>query len=160
MTLIAEIERHVRRAYGSASNPDFSFVRRAQEQNPYAAMLRELPATCTVLDDTDTNDDVSFNYLITCSKQTWRLALSMVGPFAMLVRASRSAPHAEVIDPQDVGVSPAEADILTLLRRHAVTALNADDIRHVLDRGHAAAGNPAPTVYELLFTDSEALPTA
>ncbi|WP_406085984.1 hypothetical protein [Kitasatospora purpeofusca] len=77
-------------AYGSLERPDFAFVTSAYQRQPYRSLVEALSSFAVVEDDTHLDDDVCFQYKISTKSGSWRLLLSMVGPYAMLFRAPKA----------------------------------------------------------------------
>lgn len=154
---MAEILTSLQKQYASMETPDFSFVHSALHDRPYHPLVQSIGHLFTVTEDTDPNDDVSFGYLLHAESHQWLLRLSMVGPYAVLLRLDKQA-QGELISSLTTIVSPIEAQLLTLLAEHGL---------HVLDAVTLASPvalqllNTAPEhtcLYQALFTDTDVFP--
>jgi hypothetical protein len=76
----------VGQAYGSFQQPRFDFVQRACDAQPWAALIDRLSQSFSVTETTDINADVSAWFAVSKGRQTWSLAISMVGPYALVLR--------------------------------------------------------------------------
>jgi hypothetical protein len=141
--------------YGRNTEPNYAFVPASLRTDPHRQLVDELQRQFEVTDDTDSNDDVSFNYLLRKDRKTWRLALSMVGPFALLVRATE--PQQTTVVTQETGDTD-EARILDAVRARGFTFLDRDTIRKTLDVKYHGGRQDDWTVYQALISSSEMLP--
>src|SRR6266700_2821491 len=98
-----EILTFIRLAYGSLTEPNFSFLKFDERTSP----LQEIQAwfrPAKVTDDTDPNTDVCFSLLIKLGKAERFLQLSLVGPYAcvrILGRINRYLSHDDTLKPLD-----------------------------------------------------------
>ena len=142
--------------YGSLSSPDFSFVEQSAERNPYSGLMRLLVKFLKLIDNTDTNDDVSFSYLLQKDERQWSLQLSMVGPYGLLMRVAE--PSGEILTSASRDLGDVERRIVDLLRSEGVQLLD----RHTLEEPIALRlynTEPEETrLYQALFTDASQLP--
>ncbi|MEW8288135.1 MAG: hypothetical protein AB2697_19310, partial [Candidatus Thiodiazotropha endolucinida] len=76
--------------YKSLDEPDYSFVNKAIASKPYSSLIRVFKSIYVIEDITDINDDVSFRYLLSNSNNKWIIELSMLGLYAVLLRAQNS----------------------------------------------------------------------
>jgi hypothetical protein len=83
--------------YGSLETPTFHWVLDEYKRDPYEAVRRNLGSKFELVDVTDLNSDVSFAYDLRSkhSLEAWTLRLSMVGPYATVIR--HEGPPAEAI---------------------------------------------------------------
>jgi hypothetical protein len=151
-----DIVARCREKYGSLSSPDFSFVEQFAERNPYSHLMGLLVKFVGVSDDTDTNDDVSFSYLLQKDEQQWSLQLSMVGPYGLLIRVAE--PAGEVLIPAGGDLNDVERRIVELLRSEGIQLLD----RRILEEPIALRlynAEPEETrLYQALFADVSQLP--
>jgi hypothetical protein len=75
-----------RRSYGDLASPNFSFVADFLQRNPYRNVVTHLGSFLSVRDMTTPDDDVCLTLDLRGAGEKWRLLLSMVGPYAMLMR--------------------------------------------------------------------------
>jgi hypothetical protein len=152
--LLSRASSYIREQYG-LGQPRYDFVQEALRDKPYAQLLADISKTWTVVDDTDPNDDVSFNWIVTADGIGWRVAISMVGPFALLIRAGPDG-TARVISSEGEAEQPAEIELMSLIRASGLELLSAHSIRLTVPA--AAGGMNGKSLYEALFSDSESLP--
>jgi hypothetical protein len=158
LSLWDQIVRDIERAYGSTSSPNWSFVLREHERDPYGELLAALATAVTVTDKTDLNEDVSL-YLIlgplASDSFSWSLGLSYVGRYAVFYRHG-----GPVLTKATPGLSAEESRILEILDSHGVQALEGS----LLVRPFPMPGfsnHPDPQdvrIYHALFSDLEILP--
>lgn len=78
------ILHHVVEKYGSLNAPNYAFVTKEVETTKHREVIAELQRQgLNFVEHTDINDDVSINFSL---DQTLSLWLSLIGPFALLVR--------------------------------------------------------------------------
>ena len=148
-----QILAYVEKAYGTGKEPHFHFVSRSILDRPYEPIVQEFHKLGEVVEDTDPNDDVSFGYLITAQEGSWRVSLSMVGPFALVQRLTDAA-AGRVVGDLTTSDGETERRIVEALRKHGFDLINADDLQELL-----GLGGRQIRLYQALFTDSDALPT-
>jgi hypothetical protein len=152
-----EILARIRSAYGSLDQPEFHFVGRALNERPYNALIQQLEGAFSVEHDTDPNDDVSFVYLLSADGRRWMLRLSMVGPYALLLRLHED--HlVEVISPREPSSDALEEQVFILLSGNGIRVLAKDELmrRVPLRLFNARPGNVR--IYHALFEDTDVLP--
>jgi hypothetical protein len=98
-----ELLQRVRERYGSLERPDFLWVGAEYNRDPYAELRRALASRLEVKDVTDLKSDVSVAYELTATggSATWRLRLSLVGPYAVLLRRDGNAAELPMDGPED-----------------------------------------------------------
>jgi hypothetical protein len=155
-SLIDRIQASVLTAYGPGPRPTFWFVQEAVRTDPHRELIDEFRQSFAIENDTDTNEDVSFNYLLKKDRKLWRLALSMVGPFAVLIGGVR--PEDSVIvrmESQDRD----EEYIITAVRSRGFTFLDPETIRKPLAVSYPSADDDDEwNVYHALFVHGEVPP--
>jgi len=150
------IRRRIERVYGSLDHPAFHFVGAALESRPYAALRERLAARLDLRDDTRPDDDVSFGFVIETREGRRVLRLSMVGPYALLLRIVTGAPAEVVSAGSALGAD--EARIVAELARDGIELLD----RATLDERIPLAVWSTPPdetrLYQALFVDSDVIP--
>ncbi len=155
--ILHDMRRRIEERYGSLASPRFSFVREAMAANPYASVVRRIEERFACEEDTDPNDDVSFGYVLRDPSGVWVLRLSMIGPYAVLMRQRRDG-SVEVVAPGTAVASESERQLMHLLADAGVVVV---DRRTLLEPVQLALSNTEPNrvrVYQALFTDTDVLP--
>jgi len=154
---VQEVMDVIRSHYRSLQSPDFSFVRDTLAQRPYEKVLRQLSTHFHVEEDTDPNDDVSFGYVLTKDSERWVLRISMLGPYAVLLRLHQTA-GVEVMAPGAQVFSRAEKALITTLADHSIRLLDREVLRIPVSMRLFNAAPENTRVYQALFTDTDILP--
>jgi hypothetical protein len=152
-TRLQVISSAVRNAYGNDRQPSYWFVREALQRDPCRSLVDELSQWYAIENDTDPNDDVSFNFILSRGAGTWRLALSMVGPFALLVRVEDAEKTAVVTE----STEPDEARILGVVKAHGFEFIDRRTLNRSLDVRYSGDDDDW-TVYHAVFTRSQTIP--
>ena len=155
--LIKEIMTVIECKYKSLDFPNFFFVEKEMSSYPYQTLVDKLRNIVGVEEDTDVNDDVSFCYLLVKGNKRWSLNISMIGPYAVLMRINHLR-HFEIAHPEDGESSQIENEIAKIVQKNAITLLP----RHLLECPvPLQLYNTEPEnvkVYQALFTDTDILP--
>jgi len=146
----------LRQAYGSPTTPNWSFVSEALRRRPYQPLVDELAAIVSVEENTDPNDDVSFSFVLGLGESAWSLRLSMIGPYALLLRAHPSV--VEFLPPEPDERSATERRIVELLASHGVQLLDRDLLEEPVDFAVTDSEADQPRLYQALFSDEVELP--
>jgi len=154
---VQEVMDVIRRSYKSLQSPDFSFVRDTIAKRPYEKILRQISTHFQVEEDTDPNDDMSFGYVLTKGGERWVLRISMLGPYAVLLRLHQTA-GIEVIAPRVQVSSRAEKALITTLADHSIRLLDRDTLLILVPMRLFNAEPENTRVYQALFTDTDILP--
>ncbi|MCG7977441.1 MAG: hypothetical protein N0E58_04790 [Candidatus Thiodiazotropha endolucinida] len=141
--------------YKSLDEPDYSFVNKAIASKPYSSLIRVFKSIYVIEDITDINDDVSFRYLLSNSNNKWIIELSMLGLYAVLLRAQNSG-KLKLVD-ADNALSE-EKEIISLLRKHQFEIL----MQYILEQ-HVVLNlfntdTENVCIYQALFSDTDILP--
>lgn len=147
----------IRQRYRSLESPDFSFVEQALAKRPYQTMMSILQQRFQVEEDTDPNDDVSFGYVLTRGQQRWILRVSMLGPYAVLLRLD-AADNAALIDPATTELSALEKELVATLADHGIHVLGLEVLLQPVPLQLFNTEPENTRVYQALFTDSDVLP--
>lgn len=121
--LLDNIINDIKTKYQSLEKPNFSFVSRIVDVNPYMEFIEGLKAYCGIEDITDINYDVSFVYILNCSNQQYMLQLSMVGRYAVLYKLS-SEREMRVINPKEVEVEPIVKTVINACEKGNIVLLD------------------------------------
>lgn len=151
--IIATIER----AYGSLSNPSYSFVDRALAAKPYAVLIHCLGLLVDVEETTDVNGDVSFRYVLAQGEESWALNLSMVGPYGLLMRLSREGSH-EVVTGESDAEGSVEADLLAAIDDGGISLLTREVLQRAIPLRRPGDEDRQSLVYHALIGDDPLLP--
>lgn len=143
-------------AYKSLETPDFAFVARAFEARLYEPLMKRLRDYAAVEDLSAAEDDVCFSYFLKGRSQLWKLDLSVVGPFGILVRLKGALAGRD-------DFLHREKDDLIAFERKVVDVLNAGGIRlmTVEELGQRVPLNlfntrrDEVTLYQALFSDRQ-----
>ncbi|WP_037605537.1 hypothetical protein [Streptacidiphilus rugosus] len=148
------LQQHVQAAYGDLTAPRRAFVSKALHRQPYLDLIGVLSRYETVSDETDTNSDVSFNYLVGDGDPLF-LRLSMVGRYAML-QADLDTPTPHVIEP---GAKAADGRIQAVLRALSQGGLELLSSEQLSARVELQLPDVADVrVYNALFAPEDDLP--
>ncbi|WP_405008415.1 hypothetical protein OHV13_33745 [Kitasatospora purpeofusca] len=150
------------RAYGSLSDPNFSFVAERYNQNPYAEQIREMMGIANVADSTGLDDDVCFRLEVGGGRwPAWRVLLSMVGPFAMVIkidRVGRLFPNV-ISTPVVMSSHPVGGEILRILKTAGFHILSAEESKiNVAFKVPPDEELEDGPLYRVLFSDASELP--
>lgn len=147
----------IRSNYKSLQSPDFSFVRDTIAKRPYEKILRQISKHFQVEEDTDPNDDVSFGYVLTKGGERWVLRISMLGPYAVLLRLHQAA-RIEVMAHRAQVSSSADKELITTLADNSIRLLDRDALLIPVPMRLFNAEPENTRVYQALFTDTDILP--
>jgi hypothetical protein len=162
--MIEEIKRDVLRAYGSLEKPGFEFEREQHRQRLYEPFLRDLAAVLLldvlgffkIANVTDVNSDHGFVFTIQNGGE-WRLQLSFVGSYAVLMRLT-GREVLEVVDSDSTKNSLVENQIIQMLASHHVSLLDEEHLETPIDLKLFDTDPPNVRVYQALFSDVDVLP--
>jgi len=155
-----EVLRHVIEKYRSLEKPDFHWVREEYERDPFAALRAALGSRFDVADVTDLNSDVSFAYDLKPIEGDgkWTLRLSMVGPYATLVRHQPRTPSETIVDGPADARSPFESLVLEACASAEYELLSRDVLRLPVKLRLFETSPERVRVYQALFSDVDFLP--
>jgi hypothetical protein len=126
------------------------------DQEPYAELVRSVAGQFEVADTTDANDDHAFVYTLSRDGRTWTLALSVVGPYAVLARVSDA--WDEILTPTTPDLDEYERWLLYQLTGAGLRPLRREELEQPVG---LALYNTEPgqvRVYHALVTDTPGLP--
>ncbi|MFE3112749.1 hypothetical protein ACFXKJ_28690 [Kitasatospora indigofera] len=151
-----------RKAYGSLEDPNFLFSSEAIERRPYDGLIDSISKICEVIDRTALGVDVCFNLELTVPKRRWRLLLSMVGPYSMLLGVTPfSAPRfrsstVSVVENPELEV---EQNIFDLVRSAGFMMLNSVEAEAPVRFSPPPEFEPEEVpLFRVLFSDAEVMP--
>ena len=142
--------------YKSLEEPDFSFVSKAMSSKPYDALIQEVQGLFEVEDITDSNDDVSFCYVLSNMENQWEIQLSMVGLYAVIFRKTEAKLSELVVS----AISEKEQEIISLLRKYQFELLQQPVLEQRLALSLFNAEPENTCIYQALFSDTDILPWA
>lgn len=148
---------HVSDRYRSLEAPRFSFVEEALDTNPYLSLLHRVGEHFDCTEDTDPNDDVSFGYVLRKESRVWVLRLSMVGPYAVVLRR-RGDEAMEVIADECGDIVEEEERLLRLLEAEGLTTLDRDTLLRPIPLRLSNTAPEQVRLYQALFTDTDVVP--
>jgi hypothetical protein len=149
------IREAIERAYGSLDDPAFHFVGEALRERPYRQVVAALARHGTVHDDTAPDDDVSFGTTLESAGARYVLRLSMLGPFAVLLRLPPDRP-AQVVTADTAQAS--EGPLLADLSAHGLELLDPATLEQPVRLALSKTPLEACRVYQALFLDNDVLP--
>ena len=145
----------IEQKYKSLEQPDYSFVSKAVSSKPYEKLVQQFKELFEIEEITDTNDDVSFRYLVSKSENQWIVELSMVGLYAVVLRV----PNAGLSETVTLDSSiKDEQDICSLLVSHHFELLAKSELEKPLALNLCNTDPSDVRLYQALFSDTERLP--
>jgi hypothetical protein len=141
--------------YKSLTEPKYWFTRQAMVMKPYQLIVDALQQEFVVQDLTSFNIDVSFRYLLTAGEEQWVLELSMVEPYAVLLRLDRQEPP---LTGATVSLSDSERRIVNLLTAFNIVLLEKEILEQPIDLVLFNTEPEYVRLYQALFADTWLLP--
>ncbi len=138
------------RFYGAGVKRDFAEVLGVFIRKPYDAVREHLrQALDRDLDDiTDPNDETSFGFAV----DGYVLRLSMIGPYALLLRQEDEA---DTWIPIESAATELEREVIECARSHGFLLMHRDELERTVDLW---GDEPASSLYHLLFVSEGELP--
>ena len=152
MQTFAEV---IERTYTSLEQPDFSFVSKSISSRPYDSVIQQMRNQFEIEEITDSNDDVSFRYLLSKSKNQWVIELSMLGRYATVLRISDVEPIRVVT--QNTSARE-EQEIFSLLMENQFKVLGQQELEQSFPLKLSNTEPENVCIYQSLFSDSDVLP--
>jgi hypothetical protein len=121
--LLDKIMEDIQIKYKDFTKPDFRFVSKIIDKNPYVNFINEIKHYCKIEEITDTNYDVSFVYVLDCLDKQYMLQLSMVGRYAAFYSLTVER-EMLIIDKNIVESDSLEKAIIDILERNNIILLN------------------------------------
>lgn len=145
----------IKRTYTSLEQPDFSFVSKVISSRPYDSLIQQIQSLFEVEEITDSNEDVSFRYLLSKSKKQWVIELSMLGRYATVLRISDVGPIRVVT--QNTSAQE-EKNIFSLLKENQFKVLEQQELEKPISLKLSNAELENVCIYQALFSDTDVLP--
>ena len=146
----------IKSRYKSLEKPDYSFVSKSISSNPYNEMVGQLKAFFEIEEITDSNDDVSFRYLLSQSGKQWVVELSMVGLYAVIFRFSEVDLPDDFVTPDKA--TPEEKEIYSLLSNYGFKFLSKSELEKPIALNLCNTEPDNVCFYQALFSDTDILP--
>jgi hypothetical protein len=160
--LVSDISRDVLEAYGSLDQPNFAFEQDPRRLAWYREALEEIaahflldmPGQFTLANVTDANCDHACVLQIT-GVRTWLFRLSLVGRYAVLLRASEST-----LKPLTLEEATEEHEFfcLDVLRRNGIRILSSEILERPIALNLLDTDIADMCLYQALFLDDDVLP--
>lgn len=142
-------------AYGSAREPNFTFVMRAEDAHLFDDLIGYLARRYELNETTDFNTDAGRVVSLRSDNEELSLWLSFVGRYAVLVRVGTTFEMGPVVTE---GVTRMELDLVQVLKEHDLYMLTREQLEHPV---RFALQNTSPTrarMFNVLFSDTDFLP--
>ncbi len=143
--------------YGSLENPSFAFKVRALASRPYDQIVMRVLKGVWMQEVTDTNYDVAFEYLLRDEQQQWRLELSMVSAYAVLLRTGLDN-TSKVVEPVGMQTTMLEQWLFDVLRQDDIEILSADVLSKPVPIRLTNVSPEHAQLYHALFSDVPIIP--
>ena len=145
----------IKRTYISLEQPDFSFISKAISSRPYESLIQQIRSLFEVEELTDSNDDVSFRYLLSKQKNQWLVELSMLGRYATVLRISEIGPIRVITQNT---CAQEEQKIFSLLMENQFKILEQQELEQPFPLSLSNAEPENVCIYQALFSDTDVLP--
>jgi hypothetical protein len=157
MVKFDEVMEWIRTAYGSLEQPCFGFIQAAASDPRYRELRTMLAERFELQRDTDLNSDVSFGYVLHIGVERWVLRVSMVGPYAMLLRLHQPGDDLPVAN-SDPSSSEAERQLIDAVERSGFRLLDRDLLSQPVPLTLFNTAADRTRIYQALFVDTDFLP--
>ncbi len=138
-------------AYGSLSNPNYTFVAAKMREGLYDREIRQLRDSFSLKESTDLNNDVARFLSL---EEKWVLAISLVGAYAILARTD-SDNRWTILGWTRRDMDESEREILELLRKNGLCVLSSEDLFTPVEFSPVNSGESRVALYRVLFEDRE-----
>lgn len=154
-----DVLRQIERTYGSLEDPKYFGISDRMRSRPYEPLIEDICREFEVEDTTDTNTDVGFIYALARQAHSWALALSAVGPYAILARGlAGSAAWGEILTPASPDLTPDETRLIRGVSDAGLRLLTREELEHPIPL-HILGTDPATVrVYQAAFSNADILP--
>lgn len=160
MTTADDLRKLVIERYGSLDEPSFHWVGPEYDRDSFGSLRSRLETTFAVEDITDLNSDVSFGYWLDArfaAHPRLTLRLSLVGPYAVLLR-HKGPPPEVVVDGEDDCRPGPEAFVCSQLAEHGIEILDREQISSPVPLALFETEIGRVRMYQALFVDTDFLP--
>lgn len=151
-----EILQKIEIAYGSLTDPNFSFISTGLQARPFENLIHEISSVFAIEDDTDQDDDHGFVYTLSKGDQQWTLMLSLVGPYGAFARLDSA--WEKILSMTTGDMSDRERWVCETVSRHGIRLLDQAVLEHPVDLKLFNTDPGMVRVYQALFTDTSILP--
>jgi len=141
--------------YKSFDKPDFQFVSKAVDENPYANIVQEISNIVDVNENTDINDDVCFSYLLKYKNNMWALQFSMIGLFGVFMRVNNNC-NTLLTQLTENGII--ENQIIDNLLNNHIQLLDQELLEMPVNISLFNTESDNTKIYQMLFSDMDFLP--
>lgn len=157
MNLIDKIFLDIHEKYGSLAKPYFHFVQEAKLLPSHQELVNELSKKFSITEDTDTNYDVSFGFILRRENEDTRvIRISMVGPYCMLLSVKDDG-TCMLVDPS-TSTSPVDRELIGLLSAAGLQVLDEKTLLVPVDLVLLNTEPGDSRVFQALFTDTDQIP--
>jgi hypothetical protein len=157
MNLIDKIFLDIREKYGSLSKPNFLFVQEAKLSAAHQNLINILSEKFSITEDTDTNYDVSFGFLLRRENEDTRsIQISMVGPYCLLMSVKEDGTC--VLVDRSTAASPIDRELIGLLSEASLQVLDEMTLLVPVDLVLCNTEPGNSRVFQALFTDTDQIP--
>ncbi len=143
--------------YGSLEEPTYFKINEIMAQQPYGRLVQELANHFRVIDITDVNEDVSFQYELIQGDDGWVLELSAIGPYAAFSHYEEKGGRS-LITPESDNLAPAERQAIDLLERYGLRVMGRGDLDVPVRMNLFVTEPEKVCLYHALFSDNGSLP--
>jgi hypothetical protein len=161
MAKITDLQNAIRSRYQSLEKPYFGWVTDAYYENRTQSMREKLGEKFELVEFTDLNSDVSVGYeLYERASMTlkWALRISLVGPYAVLIRNTPDEPDSMLVNGRADCQDASEACVATILSEGGVELLDRQTLSVPVPLILSAAQPGRVRMYQALFTDTDFMP--
>ena len=154
-----DLVREIEHTYGSLEDPRYFTITETMQRHPYEELIEEIGREFQVEDTTDENTDVSFIYALERKSESWALAISAVGPYAIFARGlPTSEAWGEILQPTSTGLLDHEVRLMRRLSDAGLRLLSKEELEHHIPL-HILGRDPAEVrIYQAAFSDAGILP--
>ena len=143
------VKEHIVAAYGAASNPNYSFVAKVFNKQPYKEVMTGLSTHFIIEDITEINYDVSFSYVLK-KQNEYLLQLSMIAKFFVLFELATGRKMTQVVNEAS---DSDEEYIFLFLEKNGFIRIDETIMASSTDLVDVESGSKL-NVYQALFTTS------
>ena len=148
--LFSSIENAIKEKYGDLESPDYSFLAKEEEKNPYAEFVRWVEAQgFAATNDTDFNTDVSFHYRFEKNDKSYIVRMSLVGRFSVFARIDGDG---IALIHEDETSDPLAVEILEGLKKYGIPCLDEETISRRYPISLIDLEEGEATVFNALFS--------